>query len=168
MPNRVEKPAALGLILTGLRNLGKTIVLAVGGFENLRPADIRYLEDAKSRGHYLVVGVNPRWPYGRGKKVPGLRVSGADRAEVLAGLRCVDYVTVYEGETADELLRILRPTILAYSPQFTERSAPERAVAQELEIAIAICGGTRRPAPSGGRRLLARKKGDRFTLRREK
>lgn len=158
MPSRVEKPAALGPILRGLRQLGKTVVLAVGGFESLRPADIRYLEDARSRGDYLVVGVNPRWPYGRGRRVPGLRVAAADRAQVLAALRCVDYVTIYEEETAGELLRTLRPTILAHSPQFTERSAPERGAAQELEIPIVICGETRRTAdPPKGRRLLARK-----------
>lgn len=160
MQKRIENPGALAAIVDGLRGQGKVIVLAVGAFECLRPAEVRYLEDARSRGDYLLVGVNPKWTSpaaARGKKASGPRVPARDRAEMVAALRVVDYVTIFEDRDASALMRLLKPGILAHSAPWTERTAPERQLAQELGATIMICGDARRAAPSSGKLLSSRK-----------
>lgn len=152
MQRRIENPEALGRIVDGLRSQGKIVVLAIGSYETLRAGDVRALEDARSRGDYLILGVNSKWSAGgKGKKTAGPKVSARDRAEVLAALRVVDYVTIFEDATAEKLLRLLRPSFLLHPS-----ASSDRAVIQELGIALIGGGDASRSAPS--RRLLTSRK----------
>lgn len=109
-----DKVLALGAAAAWIelqRARGRRVVLARGAFDLLGVAHLRGLEAARARGDALVVAVrgdeaaaaNP----GRGAPV----VSAADRAMLVASLRCVDRVVPYEEADEDMLLRALRPDV---------------------------------------------------------
>jgi len=116
------------------------VVLANGCFDLLHVGHVRYLEDARSRGEVLVVALNSdesvRVAKGPGRPLVPL----VERAELVAALRCVDFVTSFGEGTLERTLRILRPDVHAKGTDYTEASVPERAVDLELGIRIAICG----------------------------
>ena len=82
------------------RSHGSTVVFTSGSFETLDVHHLRALQDARARGELLVVGVN------------GDSRTAAQRAEMLAALRFVDYVTVFHEKTPDTLIRQLRPQVV--------------------------------------------------------
>ncbi len=116
------------------------VVLANGCFDVLHVGHLRYLEDARSRGDVLVVAVNSdasvRAIKGEGRPLQPL----AERAELLLGLRAVDWVVPFDEETLEETLRALRPDVHAKGRDYTAETVPERHVDAELGVEIAICG----------------------------
>lgn len=117
-----------------------TIVMANGLFDILHVGHLRYLEAAKREGDLLVVAVNSdhsaRTLRGPGKPV----VPGAERAELLAGLRAVDYVTLFDELNVETLLRTLRPDVHCKGTDYEPSTLPEGPLARELGIRIAIVG----------------------------
>ena len=90
---------------------GKKVVFTNGCFDILHVGHIRCLREAKSRGDLLIVGLNSDGSVSRIK--PERPVNPQDqRAEVLASLEMVDYVTIFDEETPYELIRLLRPDVL--------------------------------------------------------
>jgi rfaE bifunctional protein nucleotidyltransferase chain/domain len=122
------------------RGIARRIVLANGCFDILHVGHVRYLEDAKAQGDFLVVALNTdesvRELKGAGRPLVPLR----DRAEVLRALRCVDVVTAFGEQTLEATLREIRPDVHAKGTDYTRETVPERAVDLELGIEIAICG----------------------------
>ena len=135
--------AELAELLATLRARGEVrrVVLANGCFDLLHVGHVRYLEDARTRGDFLVVAVNSdesvRALKGRNRPFQPL----ADRAEIVAALRCVDAVTSFGERDLDATLRAIRPDVHAKGSDYTAETVPERAVDAELGIEIAICGG---------------------------
>lgn len=131
---------SLAAIVSGLRTSGKTVVLTNGVFDLLHVGHLRCLEDARSRGDMLVVAVNSD------KSTAALKGKGhpiiplAERMEMLSGLSFVDYVTTFEDETADELLRQLQPSMYAKGTDYNLKSLPEKATLKELEIKAVFVG----------------------------
>jgi len=136
----VKNQRTLAGILEGLRSQGKTIVLTNGCFDLLHVGHVRCLEDAKSRGDFLVVACNEDKTVTRikGKGYPVNSVE--DRMETVAGLTSVDYVTAFSEETADTLIKKLKPNIYAKGTDYTERTVPERATVKEIGGKIIIVG----------------------------
>jgi len=64
----------------------------------------------------------------------------AERAELVAALRCVDAVFAFDEPDLEASLRALRPQVHAKGPDYTPETVPEAAVDRELSIEIAICG----------------------------
>ena len=97
--------------LEGLKEQGKRIVFTNGCFDILHVGHVRYLREAKALGNVLVVGINSDDSVGMLK--PGRPVNPQDqRAEVLASLVMVDYVTVFDKETPYDLINLLKPDVL--------------------------------------------------------
>jgi rfaE bifunctional protein nucleotidyltransferase chain/domain len=95
------------------RRRGERVVFTSGCFDLLHQGHVRSLEQARSLGDVLVVGVNADSTV-RGLKGAGRPVVPArQRAEVLAALACVDAVTVFPEPTPRELLAALRPDVYA-------------------------------------------------------
>jgi len=119
---------------------GKTVVLTNGVFDLLHVGHVRCLEDARSRGDFLVVAVNADAAVTRlkGKGLPIVRED--ERMEVVAGLTSVDYVTSFAEDTADELLRKLRPSLYAKGTEYTLKTLPERETLKELDIKAVFVG----------------------------
>lgn len=90
---------------------GKRIVLTNGVFDLLHIGHTRYLRQARSLGDVLVVGLNSDASTRVLKGPNRPLVPGDERAELLAGLSSVDYVTVFPEPTADALLEAVRPSI---------------------------------------------------------
>ncbi len=124
------------------------IVLANGCFDILHVGHVRYLEDARSRGDLLIVALNTDTSV-RALKGPNRpRVTLEERAELVAALRCVDFVTSFDEPTVESTLRALRPDVHAKGSDYTVDTVPERAVDRELGIEIAICGDAKDHASS--------------------
>jgi rfaE bifunctional protein nucleotidyltransferase chain/domain len=128
--------------LRALRGGGRVrrVVLANGCFDLLHVGHVRYLADARSRGDCLIVALNTD-ESARGLKGPGRPLASLlERAEIVAGLRSVDFVTSFGEATLEATLRALRPDVHAKGTDYTVASVPEAAVDRELGIEIAICG----------------------------
>jgi rfaE bifunctional protein nucleotidyltransferase chain/domain len=131
---------SLAMILNGLRASGKTIVLTNGVFDLLHVGHARCLEDARSRGDYLVVAVNSDSSVAalKGKGRPLL--PAAERMEILSALSFVDYVTVFEEATADALLEQLKPTLYAKGTDYSMKTLPERETLKKFGIKAVFVG----------------------------
>ena len=123
-----------------LQRAGKIIVLANGAFDPLHVGHLRYLEGARAEGDFLVVAVNSdasvRRLKGEGRPV----IPAAERAEILAGMRAVDLVTVFEEDTVADVLLRLRPDVHAKGTDYTPETVPERDVVASYGGRVAITG----------------------------
>jgi rfaE bifunctional protein nucleotidyltransferase chain/domain len=132
----------------------RRVVLANGCFDLVHVGHVRYLVDARSRGDCLVVALNTdesvRALKGAGRPILPLH----ERAELMAALRCVDYVTSFAETTLEATLRALRPDVHAKGTDYAVTTVPERDVDRELGIEIAICGDPKQRSSSA---LLARR-----------
>ena len=132
--------AALARRLDAERAAGKTIVLANGCFDLLHVGHVRYLEAARKEGDVLVVAINTDESVRRNKGEGRPLVPQDERAEVLAALRCVDYVTAFGETTADDLIRALRPHVHAKGTEWRADNVPELATVKSIGARVAICG----------------------------
>src|SRR2546427_3500681 len=90
-----------------LRALGQKLVFTNGVFDLLHVGHVRYLQAARALGDALLVAVNGDASV-RALKGPARPInSEEDRAEILAALACVDFVTIFRTERVTELLRII-------------------------------------------------------------
>ena len=128
---------------------GQRIVFANGCFDTLHVGHIRYLEGARREGDILVVGVNADSSVGA-LKGPGRPVLDENaRAELVASLRCVDYVVLFVEPNVEALLEKLRPDVHAKGTDYTAETVPERAVAARLGIRVAIVGDPKHHSTRG-------------------
>jgi len=94
------------------RAAGETVVFTNGCFDLLHMGHVRYLQRGREQGSCLIVAINSD-DSARRLKGPGRPVIGQnERAEMLAALECVDYVTIFEEDTPEPLLKLLRPDVL--------------------------------------------------------
>ena len=122
------------------RKGGARVVLASGCFDLLHVGHVRYLEAARALGDLLVVGVNGDAQVRRLKGEGRPFLPERERAEVVASLRAVDYVTIFHEPTATELLLAVRPEIHAKGTDYTEESVPEAGVVRSYGGRVQIVG----------------------------
>jgi D-beta-D-heptose 7-phosphate kinase/D-beta-D-heptose 1-phosphate adenosyltransferase len=98
---------------------GQKIVFTNGCFDVLHYGHVHYLLQAKALGDILVIGLNSDDSVRR-LKGPTRPINGEnERAFVLAALVCVDYVTLFEEDTPEELIKVLRPDVLVKGGDYT-------------------------------------------------
>ncbi len=108
---------------------GENIVFTNGCFDLLHIGHTRYLEEAKRLGDHLVVGINSDDSVRQLAKGTDRPIVTADqRAEVLAALSCVDYVTIFDEPNPLALIQALRPNILVKGGDWST----ERIVGKEF------------------------------------
>lgn len=152
----VRDHAALAEAIEALRRQGRRIVLTNGTFDLLHVGHVRSLWGARACGDVLVVAVNSDASV-RAYKGPGLPVQPEDeRAEILAALRCVDFVTVFDEPRVDGLIRRLRPDVHAKGTEYSRDTIPEAATVEEVGGRIAIVGDPKAHSSSW---LMARIRG---------
>jgi rfaE bifunctional protein nucleotidyltransferase chain/domain len=116
------------------------VVMANGCFDILHVGHVRYLEGARREGDVLVVCVNSDSSE-RQLKGAGRPVLPQDaRAQLVAAIGCVDYVVIFDELTVEPLLTALRPDVHAKGTDYTADTVPEREVAAQLGIRVAIVG----------------------------
>ena len=122
------------------RARGLTIAFANGGFDLLHVGHIRYLEGAKREADRLVVAINSDASM-RGLKGPSRPILGqADRAELVAALRAVDYVVIFDEPTVASLLEQLKPDVHCKGTDYTIDTVPERETVRGYGGRVAIVG----------------------------
>jgi rfaE bifunctional protein nucleotidyltransferase chain/domain len=129
-----------------LRAAGRRIVLANGCFDLLHVGHVRYLEEARRLGDVLFVGVNSDAAVARLKGEGRPLMPAIERMEILAALRAVDHVVVFDDDTADGLIRAIKPDVHVKGTDYTEESVPERATSKAVGAATAITGDPKRHA----------------------
>src|SRR5262245_25317034 len=101
------------------RARGLTIALANGAFDLLHVGHIRYLDGAKREGDRLIVAINSDESV-RALKGPARPIlNQADRAELVAALRAVDYVVIFDEPTVAPLLELLKPDVHCKGTDYT-------------------------------------------------
>src|SRR5579864_5591000 len=150
---RVLSEAELIEAVSRERATGRTIAFANGCFDLLHVGHVRYIQGAAAEADRLIVAVN------NDRSVAALKGAGrpiltaADRAELVAALRGVDYVVVFGDATVERLLRLVRPDVHCKGTDYTVDTVPERAVVAEYGGRTAIVGDPKRHAT---RELIAR------------
>ena len=130
----------LRTVISEQRKRGQRVVFANGCFDTLHVGHVRYLEGARKEGDTLVVGVNSDRSVA-GLKGPGRPIlDGRARALLVASLRAVDYVTLFEDSNVEALLEYLRPDAHAKGTDYSAETVPERATAARLGIQVVIVG----------------------------
>jgi rfaE bifunctional protein nucleotidyltransferase chain/domain len=126
------------------RAAGDTVVFANGCFDLFHVGHVRYLRAAAALGDHLVVALNSDASTRR-LKGPGRPVaSELARAELVAAVRGVAAVVIFDAPTVEPLLRALRPSIHAKGTDYTPATVPEAAIAAELGIQVRIVGDPKR------------------------
>jgi len=140
MGEYVRDHLELKRILDDERKKGKKIVFGNGCFDLLHVGHVRYLKGAKALGDILVVALNDDssvLALGKRKTV----VTPADeRAEIMAAVRYVDYVTTFSEPTVENMLKLLKPDIHAKGTDYTPDTVPERNVVRAYGGEVAIVG----------------------------
>src|SRR5687767_6475175 len=119
---------------------GRTVALANGCFDVLHVGHVRYLEGARREADVLVVGLNGDASVRRLKGGDRPLMPAEDRAAVVAALRAVDHVVVFEEDDVTALIRTLRPDVHCKGTDYTPETVPEREVVRSHGGRVAIVG----------------------------
>ena len=156
MTDTSAKVAPLDVVrerVAATRREGRTVALANGCFDVLHVGHVRYLEGAAAEADVLVVGVNAdasvRRLKGEGRPV----LPAADRARLVAALRVVDHVVVFEEDDVRALVLALRPDVHCKGTDYTADTVPERDTVRSYGGRVAIVGD---PKDHDTRTLIAR------------
>ena len=140
MLDKVISADALANARCELEANGRKLVFTNGCFDLLHVGHVRYLQAARALGDALAVAVNGDESV-RALKGPTRPVNGElDRAEVLAALACVDYVTIFPDVRVTNVIRTVRPHFYAKGGDYTPESLnpEERAALDEAGVEICI------------------------------
>jgi D-beta-D-heptose 7-phosphate kinase/D-beta-D-heptose 1-phosphate adenosyltransferase len=135
MSKKIRSLEDLRAELSGPRRKGARIVFTNGCFDLLHVGHIRYLKQARRMADLLVVGINSDDSVRRLKGPSRPVQPERDRAEILAGLECVDYVVSFDQDTPLALVESLRPDVLVKGADWPA----DRIVGRE---AVEGAGGT--------------------------
>jgi rfaE bifunctional protein nucleotidyltransferase chain/domain len=158
LPIVVEKILSrerLAVAVAADRRAGRTVALANGIFDLLHVGHVRYLRAAAAEADRLIVAVNDDSI--AAAKGPGRPILTATvRAELVAAVRGVTYVTIFAEPTVAALLTLLKPDVHCKGTDYTAETVPERDVVLAYGGRIAIVGD---PKGHSTRDLLARIRG---------
>jgi D-beta-D-heptose 7-phosphate kinase / D-beta-D-heptose 1-phosphate adenosyltransferase len=121
-------------------NLGKKIVFTNGCFDILHAGHVKYLEEAKTYGDILIVGVNADKSV-RKLKGPTRPINNQDdRAYILASLESVDFVVIFEEETPYDLIKLVKPHTLVKGGDYEGKDVIGQDIANELKLVKFVDG----------------------------
>lgn len=135
------------------RSRGLTHAFANGCFDLLHVGHIRYLQAASQEADRLIVAINDDRSVSCIKGPHRPILTAADRAEMIAALRGVDYVVIFHEPTVAPLLDLLRPDVHCKGTDYTLDTVPERDTVNAYGGRIAIVGD---PKDHSTNDLLAR------------
>lgn len=127
-------------IVSGLKNRNRKIIFTNGCFDILHLGHIKYLEEAKSFGDVLIVGLNSDSSI-RKIKGNGRPINNQDeRAYILASLQMVDYLVIFDEDTPYELIKLITPDILVKGGDYEGKEVVGQDIAKDLKIVKLIKG----------------------------
>ena len=138
MKEKILSLAELTRRSTEIRQAGRRLVLTNGCFDLLHSGHVRYLQQAHALGDCLAVAVNGDDSV-RALKGPGRPLNPAqDRAEVLAALESVDFVTIFTELRATQVIEALRPAIYVKGGDYTIESLDPNETAALKKVGAEI------------------------------
>ncbi|MDB4470692.1 bifunctional D-glycero-beta-D-manno-heptose-7-phosphate kinase/D-glycero-beta-D-manno-heptose 1-phosphate adenylyltransferase HldE [Deltaproteobacteria bacterium] len=126
--NKILPRVELTVLLDSLRTEGKKVVFTNGCFDLLHAGHVKYLQQARNLGDLLVLGLNSDNSIRRLKGPKRPLLEEGERAQILAALDCIDYLTIFDEDTPLELLQQLRPQILVKGGDYL----PDEVVGKQL------------------------------------
>jgi rfaE bifunctional protein nucleotidyltransferase chain/domain len=138
-----DRRTAIGLdelleTLAPLRRAGRRVAFTNGCFDIIHRGHVEYLERARSLADVLVVGLNSdgsaRRLKGKGRPVNDQE----DRSYVLSGLRAVDLVVIFEEDTPERLISVLKPDVHVKGGDYREEDLPEAKVVRSYGGEVVI------------------------------
>lgn len=138
----VESYSDLAEIIAERQARGEKIVFTNGVFDLLHVGHLRYLQEARSLGDALLIAVNSDSSVKRIKGPTRPLNAELERAEILDGLRCVDYVTIFESSTPVPVIEIVRPALYVKGGDYTVDTLPETPVVRSYGGEVKILGFT--------------------------
>lgn len=128
MTNKILTRSEGSELVKKLKEEGKKVVFTNGCFDILHIGHLRYLNEAKELGDILIVGVNSDASVKRLKGETRPINPEGDRAEMLTGLKAVDYTVIFEEDTPVELIGELKPSIHVKGGDYKVEDLPESKV----------------------------------------
>ena len=122
------------LTVGAVKESGKTVVFTNGCFDILHKGHISYLEKARACGDILVLGLNSDDSVRRLKGSTRPINNESDRAFMLLKLAAVDYVTIFDEDTPLELIKLLKPHVLAKGADYTVEQVVGREHVKEVRL----------------------------------
>ncbi|HJT30730.1 MAG TPA: bifunctional heptose 7-phosphate kinase/heptose 1-phosphate adenyltransferase [Pirellulales bacterium] len=142
-PRKLVTLPDLADLVNERRAAGRTIVLANGVFDLLHVGHVRCLEEAADQGEILIVAVNSD-ASARRLKGPGRPVVCARRrAQLIASLACVDHVAVFDDDTPERLLSIVRPDVLVKGGDYAADEVVGREFVESYGGRVHLAGHVR-------------------------
>jgi rfaE bifunctional protein nucleotidyltransferase chain/domain len=139
--SKVRGLSDLKTLIENEKQNGKRIVFANGCFDVLHVGHVRYLNDAKTKGDVLIVGLNSddsvRRLKGQGRPV----LDQQARATILSALQSVDHILIFEDDTVDRLLVELKPHFHCKGSDYTPDTIPEKETVRKYGGSTSITGG---------------------------
>lgn len=115
-----------------LRSKGFSIVTTNGCFDILHVGHVRTLQQARALGDVLIVGINSDASVQK-LKGPSRPINNeSDRAELLAALECVDFVTIFGEDTPVEFLKLIKPSIHVKGADYKPENLAETPVVESF------------------------------------
>lgn len=135
----IERQALIQTVASA-RSSGSTIVLANGCFDLFHAGHLRYLQGAAELGDVLIVAVNSDNQAKRLKGEGRPHTPELERAEIISGIRCVDFVTIFDEPTVEQILLAIKPDFHAKGTDYTTDTVPEREIVRSYGGTVAIVG----------------------------
>lgn len=129
---KIKNRNDLTAIARNLKNEGAKIVFTNGCFDLLHLGHVRYLREAKKLGDILIVGVNSDDSVTALKGPDRPYIHELERAEILASLECVDFVTIFHELRPDNLIKVIRPDIHVKGGDYKVSDLPEKKLVESL------------------------------------
>jgi D-beta-D-heptose 7-phosphate kinase/D-beta-D-heptose 1-phosphate adenosyltransferase len=129
---KIKLHSEIAPIARNLKNEGAKIVFTNGCFDLLHLGHVRYLREAKKLGDVLIVGLNSDASVTALKGPDRPYISEMERAEILASLECVDFVTIFEELRPDNLIKLVRPDVHVKGGDYKITELPERKLVESL------------------------------------
>ena len=130
MKKKIKERKELLRIIKNLKAKGKRVVFTNGCFDLLHLGHVRYLEEAKALGDVLVVGVNSDSSVRKLKAPKRPILPEEERTEILSGLGCVDYITIFNEADPLKLITSLKPNLLVKGGDWTREQIVGREVVE--------------------------------------
>jgi rfaE bifunctional protein nucleotidyltransferase chain/domain len=134
----ILSPGNLAAFAESVRRQRTRLVLTNGCFDLLHIGHVRYLQQARSLGDFLLVAVNSDASTRALKGIERPINSQEDRAEVLAAIRCVDCVTIFDALRATQVIRKVCPVLYVKGGDYTLDTLDQEETTALIEVGAEI------------------------------
>ncbi len=140
LPGRILTLEELPRLRAAATAAGRTIAMANGIFDLFHVGHLRYLQGAKAEADLLVVAVNSDASTRLNKGPSRPVIPERERAEIVAGLRCVDHVVLFDTKDVISVIRLLKPDVQVKGTDYTPETIPEAAEVRSYGGRVAVAG----------------------------